>query len=67
MPLLVEFMPSMEVSTAHANAAMKPEEYFDLFSALAMVYGLLADALTNEMVDPVNKASANKAIRFLAE
>lgn len=50
IPSLAELMPSMKISMAHADTTMQPQQYFDPFPALALVRGLLADMLANEIV-----------------
>lgn len=64
---LAELIPLIEIITAYADSAIQPKQYFGPFPALAMVYELLANASTNEMVGLVNKASVGKTIGLLAK
>lgn len=65
--LLDDLMSSMEISMDNADMIMKPEQYFDIFPALAMACGLLADVSTNDIISPIDKALVDKTIGFLAE
>lgn len=60
-------MTLMKVSIVQVDAAMQPIQCHDLFSALAMVCGLLRDASQNKMVGPVDRESVSKSIGLLIE
>lgn len=66
-PSFTELMPSIKVNIAHANVVMKLEQCFDPFPALAMVCKLMADALTNKMVGPIDRDLVDKRMEFLVE
>lgn len=67
IPPIPELMPSTEVRIAHVDAEMQPLQCYNQFPALAIVCGLLAVALQNKMVNPVDKEAFNISRRFLVE
>lgn len=52
---------------AHTNTAMQSLKSYNLFLALSIICGLLADALKNNMVGPLDRKAVNKAMGFLLE
>lgn len=67
IPLLVDLMLLMETNMTHTNAIMQLEQCFDPFPALNVVFRLLANASTNKIVGPVDRASVDKIMGFLAK
>lgn len=67
IPPIANLIPSMEVRIAHAGTAIKAMQYHNLFPALAIVCGLLADASRNEMVGLVDRKAIDKAMSFLTQ
>lgn len=59
---VAELIFSMEGSMVHTDAAMKIIQCHDPLLALAIVCGLLADALQDQMVGTVDRDAVNKAM-----